>query len=136
MVLKYKIISFLGTREILGKYRPAALHGSQASTHSPVFENGLPRVMQCTACASKCSGPAKGNMTILSVRKRQCLKPKEITAYKQIVGQAWWLTAIIPVTQEVKVGRISVRGQSRQKINKNPVSTIKLGVLICTCDPN
>jgi hypothetical protein len=38
-----------------------------------------------------------------------------------------WCTAIIPDTWKVEIGRISVWGQSRQKVTDTPISRNNLG---------
>jgi hypothetical protein len=44
-------------------------------------------------------------------------------------------TPVIPVTQEVKIRRIQVQGQPRQKVSKTPppISANKAGMVVCTC---
>jgi hypothetical protein len=45
----------------------------------------------------------------------------------------WWLTFVIPATQEVEIGRIMVRDNPGQKGSEIPISTHNLGVIACTC---
>jgi hypothetical protein len=37
---------------------------------------------------------------------------------------AWWLIAVIPVTQDAKTGSITFLGQPRQNVSKTPSPTI------------
>jgi hypothetical protein len=46
--------------------------------------------------------------------------------------------SVIPATREEGIRRIRVQGQPHQKISESllsPISTNKLGVVTCTCDP-
>jgi hypothetical protein len=36
----------------------------------------------------------------------------------------WWLISVIPTTQEVKIGKMTVQGQPHQKVNKTPFQLI------------
>jgi hypothetical protein len=48
-----------------------------------------------------------------------------VTLKKRFIGQAQWLTPVIPVTQEVEIG--TVQNQPRQKVSKTTISTNKPG---------
>jgi hypothetical protein len=47
-----------------------------------------------------------------------------------------WSTSVIPASWKVEIRRISVQGQPRQKVSKTPISTNKLGVVVCVYDPS
>jgi hypothetical protein len=49
-----------------------------------------------------------------------------ISCHKKLLawGQAQWLMTIIPATWEVEAKRITVRGQTRQKVSKTPSQPI------------
>jgi hypothetical protein len=55
---------------------------------------------------------------------------------KKHAYKIWWLTSIIPATWKVKIRRITVRGQPRQKVSETPISTNKLCMVVHTCDPS
>jgi hypothetical protein len=40
---------------------------------------------------------------------------------------------IIPVIWEAEIGRMAIGGQSRKKNLQDPISTNKLGMIICFC---
>jgi hypothetical protein len=44
--------------------------------------------------------------------------------------------SISPDTQEVEVQRIVVQNHPRKKVSETPISTNKLGITACTCDPS
>lgn len=46
---------------------------------------------------------------------------------------ASWHTAVIPATQEAKIGRVMVQGQLGQKIIEIPSQPVKLGMVTCAC---
>jgi hypothetical protein len=46
---------------------------------------------------------------------------------------AQWQMPIIPATPWVEVGRIEVRGQLRQKVNEDPISINKPGMVEHIC---
>jgi hypothetical protein len=49
---------------------------------------------------------------------------KLIYANKNNVSWVWWLTSVIPATQEEEIRRIAVRGQSGQKLMRPPSQSI------------
>jgi hypothetical protein len=49
---------------------------------------------------------------------------------------AWWLTSIIPATQETKIKRIAVRGQHGQKVKEILFQQTSLSVIAYTCNPS
>jgi hypothetical protein len=53
------------------------------------------------------------------------------------VDLMWWLTSIIPSTQEAEVGRTEVRGgPGRQLLRPLLISTSKPGVVSHVCNPS
>jgi hypothetical protein len=42
---------------------------------------------------------------------------------------------IIPVTEEMEVGKIAVGDQPMQKVSETPISTNKLGMIVHACGP-
>jgi hypothetical protein len=43
----------------------------------------------------------------------------------------WWLTSVIPATQETETGRIAAQASQGKKLN--PMSTNKLGEVVHAC---
>jgi hypothetical protein len=52
------------------------------------------------------------------------------TFQKKFLVQTQWLISVIPATQEVEIGRISVQGQAGQKVIASPSQPIKLGEMV------
>jgi hypothetical protein len=51
-------------------------------------------------------------------------------------GGAWWLVPVIPATGEAEMRKIVILGQHMQKVSKTPISTNKLGMVGCICNPS
>jgi hypothetical protein len=50
-------------------------------------------------------------------------------------GQVWWLTSVIPATQDAETGRTAVQGQPRDKVRETPISRSKLHMMVHMCNP-
>jgi hypothetical protein len=53
---------------------------------------------------------------------------------RHVEVKAWKLMSVIPAIWEAEVGKITDRGQPRQKVS-DPISINKLDVVLCICDP-
>jgi hypothetical protein len=40
--------------------------------------------------------------------------------FKNVEGQAWWLTSVIPATPEAEVRRIMIQDKPREKVSEAP----------------
>jgi hypothetical protein len=55
---------------------------------------------------------------------------------KTLKSRVWWLMPIIPAIWEGEIRRIMVQGQPGQKVSETPISTNKLAMVVCICNPN